>query len=76
MYQDQISNWSKDISFPVTMQFEKLMVYHDLPHLAIAIQIVFDQRDLHLTPEFERVMDHRCQATVFKLETLHTITFI
>ena len=47
----------------------KLMVSHDLSCSMVTNQIVFDQRDLHSTPEFERMMDHRCHALVFKLET-------
>ena len=35
----------------------KLMVSHDLPRSTITDQIAFDQRDLHWTPEFERMMD-------------------
>ena len=45
------------------------MVSHDLPRSTVAKQIKFDQRDLHSTPEFERVMDRRSQALVSKLET-------
>ena len=43
------------------------MVLHDLSRSTITNQIAFDQRDLHSTPEFERAMDHRCQAQVSKL---------
>ena len=45
------------------------LISQDLPHSTITNQIAFDQRDLHLTPEFEHAMDHRCQALVSKLET-------
>ena len=54
----------------------KLMVSHDLSHSMVANQIAFDQRDFHSTTEFEPAMDRRCQALVYKLETLDTITFI
>ena len=47
----------------------KLMVSHDLPRSTVTNQIAFDQRDLHSTPEFERVLEHRCQVLVSKLET-------
>ena len=46
------------------------MVTHDLPLPKLTDLIAFDQRDLHLTPEFERAMDRRCQALVFKLPSL------
>ena len=45
------------------------MVSHDLPRSTVTNQIAFDQRDLHSTLEFERVLDHRGQALVSKLET-------
>ena len=51
------------------------MVSHDLPRSVVTNQIVFDQGDLHQTPETERVMDCHWQALVSKLETLDTITF-
>ena len=38
--------------------------------------MVFDQRDLHPTPEFELAMDRHCRTLVSALETLDTITFI
>ena len=44
------------------------MASYDLPHSTVTIQIAFDQRDLHLNPEFERTMNY--QVLVFKLETL------
>ena len=51
------------------------MVPHDVPRSTVTNQIALDQQDLHLTPEFERTMDRRCQALVSKLETSDTITF-
>ena len=42
---------------------------------ALTNQIVFDQRDLHSTSEFERTIDRRRQELASKLETLDTITF-
>ena len=50
----------------------KLMVSHDLPRSMVTNQITFDGLDFHLTSEFELAMDRRCQALVFKLETLYT----
>ena len=38
-------------------------------------QFAFDQRDLHLTPAFERTTDLRQQALVSKFGTLDTIIF-
>ena len=53
----------------------KLMVSHDLMHSTVLNQVALDQRDLHLTYQFECAMDRLYQALVYKLETLHTITF-
>ena len=50
------------------------MVSHHLQRSTVTNQIAFDSRDLHLTPEFERAMNRRCQAMVYKSETLDTIT--
>ena len=52
-----------------------LMVSRDLPRSVVTSHNEFDQRDLHSTPEFERVMNRRCQARVSKLETADTIIF-
>ena len=53
----------------------KLMVSHDLPCSTVINQITFDQQDSNSIPDFERAMDRRCEALVFNLETLDTITF-
>ena len=55
--------------------FLKTAVSRDLPRsTSVTDQIKFDQQDLHLTPEFERAMDRRCQVLVSQLEILDTIT--
>ena len=51
------------------------MVSRDLPPSMVTSHNEFDQRDLHSTPEFESVIDRRCQVRVSKLETSDTITF-
>ena len=61
--------------FEVHNSLTKLMVSRDLLRSVVTNQIAFDQRDLHLTPDFECVIDHCCQALVSKLKTLDTITF-
>ena len=53
----------------------KLMVSCDLLRLMVTNQVAFEQWDLHLTYEFEQVINFRHQALVSKLETLHAITF-
>ena len=57
--------------FGCLFSLTKQMVSHDVPRSTVTYQIAFNQRDLHSTPEFERVLDpdHRCQALVSKLET-------
>ena len=61
----------KEINILRTIQFKfqgyifsltKLMVSRDLPRSTVTKQIAFDQRDLHLTPVFERAMDRHCSA--------------
>ena len=58
----------------VQISLTKLMVLHDLPRSTVTNQIAFDQQDLHLTLEFECVMDCCCQVLVSRLETLDTFT--
>ena len=40
----------------------KLMVSRDFARSTITNQISINHRDLHLTPEFERAIDLRCQG--------------
>ena len=51
------------------------MVSYDLSRSTVSKQIAFDRRDSNSSPKFERAMDCRCQALVFNLESLDTITF-
>ena len=46
------------------------MVSHDLSRSTVTKQIVFDQRGLDSTPEFECAMDCRRQALISKLVAL------
>ena len=46
------------------------MVSHDLPLSTVTNQTTYDQRDSNSSHKFERAIDRRCQALVFKLETL------
>ena len=63
-----------EIRTNIIISLAKLMVSHDLQHSMLTNQIAFDQRHLHLTPEFECLMDRRCQVLVSKLETFDSIT--
>ena len=38
----------------ISLTKQKLKVSHGLPRSKVTNQVAFDQRDLHLTPEFER----------------------
>ena len=58
------------------IQFDKTDAITGLTAFNSTKQMAFDQRDLHLTPEFEGAMVRPCQVLVSKLETLDTITFI
>ena len=51
------------------------MVSHDLQHSTVTNQIAFHERDSHSTPEFEHLMERRCQVLSSKLETIDAITF-
>ena len=53
----------------------ELMVSHDLLRLMVTNQTEFDPRDSSSILKFERAIDRRYRALVFKLETPDTVTF-
>ena len=62
--------WLVLLLMMLKISLTKLLLPLDLPLSTVTNQIAYVQRNLHLTPEFERAMDSFCETLVSKLKTL------